>query len=256
MVDWSGRDYAEVSGLQRAMIVDALADLEVEPGERVLDIGCGDGYLTRIIAERLAGGLAVGVDASPRMVATADAGVDRGPDEPRYVAADARALPFTAAFDVAVSFNALHWVPRQDEALAQIAAALTPAGRATIQVVCAGPRRSLESVAMDVAASGRWRRWFDGFEPPFVHVDPDAFGDLARSAGLTVRRLSVTDREWDFGSRDDFLRWCAVGCTAWTDRLDGADREQFVTDLVDAYEPVAGRPGLFRFTQMRAELKR
>jgi trans-aconitate 2-methyltransferase len=62
--------------------------------------------------------------------------------------------------------------------------------------------------------------WFDGFVAPFVHVDPDHFRDLAASADLRVTDLVV------------------------------------VSDEVDAYEPIAGRPGLFRFTQMRAELRR
>ena len=79
---------------------------------------------------------------------------------------------------------------------------------------------------------------------------------MATSAGLTVASLSVAEREWDFGSRTQFEAWCAVGTTAWTDRLDVADRPPFVEELVGAYETVAGRPGLFRFAQMRAELRR
>ena len=68
--------------------------------------------------------------------------------------------------------------------------------------------------------------------------------------------MTVADREWDFGSRDQFERWCAVCSTAWTDRLPIEDRDRFVGDEVRAYEPVAGRQGLFRFTQMRATLRR
>ena len=49
--------------------------------------------------------------------------------------------------------------------------------------------------------------------------------ELAASAGLTVDELSVTDREWDFGSREIFTRWCAVGSTAWTDRVPTGERD-------------------------------
>jgi len=44
--------------------------------------------------------------------------------------------------------------------------------------------------------------------------------------------------------------------TAWTDRLPEQDRAEFVADKVQAYEPIAGRQGLLRFTQMRALLHR
>ena len=72
----------------------------------------------------------------------------------------------------------------------------------------------------------------------------------------TTSDVTFSDREWDFGSRQAFIRWCAVGSAAWTGRLPEQDRAEFVADQVQAYEPIAGRAGLFRFTQMRALLHR
>jgi trans-aconitate 2-methyltransferase len=256
VTDWSGRDYAEVSTLQRAMATEALASLRLANDDRVLDIGCGDGYLTRAVGALVPDGFVVGVDASPRMIATAHAGGRAGPSGPWFVRGDARRLPFAEQFDAVVSFNALHWVPEQDRAVSEIASVLHPGGRALVQVVCAGPRTSLESTAMAVCQRPRWASWFDGFTAPFVHVDPDGYGELSASAGLSLEHLTVTEREWDFGSREQFERWCAVGSGAWTDRLAPQDRAPFIADLVQAYEPVAGRPGLFRFTQMRALLRK
>lgn len=252
MTDWSGRDYAEISDLQRAMIIDAMADLTFDPSDRVLDIGCGDGYLTRMVAELVPDGCVIGADASPRMIRAAVA----DPGGPCFVVADARALPFRSGFDAAVSFNALHWVPEQSRALAQIAAVLAPGGRAVLQMVCSGAQESVESVAMRIARTPSWASWFEGFEAPFLHPDPAGYGELAASSGLTCEQVGVTDREWDFGSRSAFSRWFAVGSTAWTDRLPAAERDAFVADVVGAYEGVVGRGGLFRFTQMRVELRR
>lgn len=256
VTDWSGRDYAEVSSLQRAMITDAMTGLTFDRDEWVLDIGCGDGFLTRAIADLVPDGYAVGADASYRMVATASSAAATGTSGPAFLVADARRLPFTESFDAAVSFNALHWVPQQGQALKQIAAILRPGGRATVQVVCAGPRASIESVMMDISQNASWATFFEDFNAPFVHVDPDRYGELAMSAALTLDGMTITDREWDFASREAFQRWCAVGSSAWTDRLPESDRDRFVTEAVDRYEPIAGRPGLFRFTQMRAELRR
>jgi len=56
VTDWSGRDYAEVNGLQRAMITDAMSALACSPDDWVLDIGCGDGFLTHAIADLGPGG--------------------------------------------------------------------------------------------------------------------------------------------------------------------------------------------------------
>jgi len=256
MTDWRGEDYAKISGLQRTMIEEAEAALMVTEADRVLDVGCGDGYLTRAIAQMVPHGYAAGADPSRRMIAKAHAALTPAGSGPWFVIADARMLPFGERFDLVVSFNALHWVPEQRQALSQIAAVLRPGGRALIQVVCAGERKCLETVAMEMCRDPRWADHFEGFVAPFVHVDPADYADLASSAGLTLDRLTVSDREWDFRSRNGFRQWCAVGTTAWTDRLDPADREPFVDALVDAYEQVVPTPGLFRYMQMRAELLR
>lgn len=254
VADWSGRDYSRVSSLQRSVAAETLAELVVEGREWVLDVGCGDGFLTRQIATRLPRGYIVGVDASPRMVAAAGHPDPLASAGPTFVCADARRLPFDASFDMVVSFNALHWVTQLGEALTGIAAALRPGGRALIQMVCAGERPSVESTAMQVARQPRWAPYFTGFHAPFVHPHPAVFGDLAEVCGLRVDSVTVRDREWDFGSAEAFTAWCTVGSTAWTDRLPETERAAFVDDMVAAYQPAAGRPGLFRFMQMRAEL--
>jgi trans-aconitate 2-methyltransferase len=256
VTDWDGADYAQVSGLQRTMAQDAIANLAFAGQEHVLDIGCGDGFVTRAIAAMVPRGFVVGADPSRGMLIKAYANPTRAPSGPWFVRADARRLPFAERFDVVVSFNALHWVPQQQLALAQIAAVTHPGARVLIQVVCASERTSLESVAMALTRSQRWARSFGGFTAPFIHVDPTQYAAMAASAGLTVESLTVTDREWDFGTREQFVRWCSVGSGAWTDRLNPQDRLRFVEQQVRTYEDVAGRPGLFRFTQMRAELRR
>jgi trans-aconitate 2-methyltransferase len=257
VVNWDGQDYARVSALQRTMAEQSLAGLQFDGFECVLDVGCGDGFLTRALTDMVPHGQVFGMDASRPMVAAAQAAGGADASGPWFVAADARHIPFAdGRFDVVVSFNALHWVPEQQRALTEIAGVLSEGGRALIQVVCASPRASVESIAMTVCRDDKWAARFDGFAAPFIHVDPDGYAELVASAGLTVTRLTVADREWDFGSRAQFEQWCTVGSTAWTDRLDPADRPRFVEQMVRAYEAVSGRPGLFLFTQMRAELRR
>ena len=287
MADWDGAGYERISGLQRRLARDALDGLEFRPDERVLDVGCGDGYLTRVIASRLPGGSVVGVDASPRMIEVARSRPDPSGADVRFLVADARDLPFTDEFDTVVSFNALHWVadrsaepggppviaagPRVDDpatqepdrsaraqvvALTAIARSLRPDGRVVVQQVCAGPRRSLEQTAMRACAEPRWAAAFTGFAAPFVHVDPAGYPTLAARAGLRVTSRRVADLSWDFGSRASFTDWCTIGFADWTARLPPAQVAGWVDDVVDAYQAEVGEPGLFRFLQMRAELIR
>ncbi|WP_342800443.1 class I SAM-dependent methyltransferase [Nocardia sp. No.11] len=255
MADWDGAGYAHISALQRTMATDAVASVVVTGAERVLDVGCGDGYVTRLIAARVPGGSVLGVDPSPRMIEVARTADDQLTNV-AFQVGDVTTMTFDADFDLAVSFNALHWVVDQETAYRHIAAALAPGGQVLAQYVCAGPRPSIEDIAMAVTGDARWSAAFADFPRPYVHIEPDALPAIAANADLEVTARSVTDREWDFGSREAFARWCTVGFADWTARLPAADVPIFVNEVVDRYEAVIGRPGLFRFLQLRAELSR
>jgi trans-aconitate 2-methyltransferase len=254
MADWDGAGYAHISELQRTIATDSLATVVVYGSERVLDVGCGDGYLTRLIARRVPGGAVLGIDPSPRMIAAARTAEDQITNV-AFEVGDVTTMAFGPDFDLVVSFNALHWVTGQALAYRNIGAALKPAGRVVVQFVCSGPTPSIEQVAMDVTQDARWARSFSGFEQPFAHIEPDDLSAIAAGAGLEVTQLSVADREWDFGSRNQFVQWCTIGFTDWASRLPAADVPQFVDEVVDRYEAVVGRQGLFRFRQLRAELR-
>lgn len=254
MADWDGAGYERISGLQRRLAREALDGLEFRGDERVLDVGCGDGYITRIIASRLPAGSVVGVDASPRMIEVARSRPDPPGAETQFLVADACHLPFRGEFDSVVSFNALHWVTDQGAALTAIARSLRRVGRVVVQQVCTGPRRSLEQTAMLVCAQPRWAAEFAGFAVPFVHLDPAGYPGLAAQAGLRITDQQVRDVRWDFGSRAAFTDWCTVGFADWTARLPPAQVSAWVDDVVDAYQAEVGEPGLFRFLQLRVAM--
>ncbi|HEY5882809.1 MAG TPA: class I SAM-dependent methyltransferase [Nakamurella sp.] len=256
MTDWDGTGYERISELQRHLAQVTLSALDLRGDERVLDVGCGDGYITRSIAARLPHGSVIGVDASPRMIEAARSHTDPVGSDVRFEVGNALTLPYESEFDVVVSFNALHWVVDQIAVLTAIARALRPGGRTIVQQVCGGPRRSLESTAMIVCASSRWSRTFTGFAAPFVHVDPARYAGLAAAAGLRMTDQRVDDIRWDFGSRRAFVDWCTVGFADWTVRLAGPESAQWVDDVVDAYKAQIGEPGVIRFLQMRAEMTR
>ena len=101
--------------------VPVLELLAPVPGERILDVGCGDGALTRKIAEN--GADVVGIDSSPELVSAAlEAGVDA-----RVL--DAHELPFEGAFDAVFSNAALHWMREPQKVIAGVKRALRPGGR-------------------------------------------------------------------------------------------------------------------------------
>jgi trans-aconitate 2-methyltransferase len=255
MTEWDAPEYDRLSGLQEAMAKEVLALLNLEGTERVLDLGCGNGKVTNQIAARVHQGSVVGVDSSADMIAFASSHF--GPlAQPnlRFEVADARRLPFKQEFDLVVSFNALHWIPEQDEALRSIRAALKPDGLAQLRLVPAGKRKSLENVIEETRLSSNWSRYFHEFHDPYLHLTPEQYGTLAERNGFHVSHIRIEDKAWDFRSRSAFLAFGSVTFVEWTQFLPEADRLAFVTDVLDRYRTVvADEPGeenTFKFYQM------
>ena len=254
MVDWDGESYADVSALQRMVAEVSIQGLELSGNERLLDVGCGDGFITMQLAERLPNGSVVGVDASRRMI---DKALTRVPPDllrVQFHVDNALDLPFDRDFDAAVSFNALHWIHDQSTALREIARSLADGGRAVIQVVCETERPSIEDVAMQVARSPQWESKFREFTPPYFHVEPDHFREVAAAAGFTVSTLDVQELRWQFESTGAFAQWFAVGATEWTNRLDDSHARDFVDEVIEQYQGVVGEQAVFLFSQMRGAL--
>jgi trans-aconitate methyltransferase len=97
---WDASLYAG-DGRFVALLAGPLVEmLGPQAGERILDLGCGDGFLTQRIAE--SGATVVGVDSSPQMIAAAR---ERGVDA-HHVSGEA--LQFQGEFDAVFSNAALH----------------------------------------------------------------------------------------------------------------------------------------------------
>jgi trans-aconitate methyltransferase len=118
---WSPSGYAHHAAFVPALGAAILEKLAPAAGERILDLGCGDGSLTEQLIQR--GARVVGVDASPEMVAAARV---RGIDAQVM---DATQLTFEAEFDAVFSNAVLHWIQDQDAVLAGVARALVRGGR-------------------------------------------------------------------------------------------------------------------------------
>src|SRR5271154_358172 len=119
--NWDAAQYARQGRFVADLAGGVLDLLAPRPGERVLDLGCGDGVLSAKITAT--GAEVVGVDNSPSMVVAARAlGLDAR-------VANAESLPFAAEFDAVFSNAALHWIRDQEAMLAGVHRALKPGGR-------------------------------------------------------------------------------------------------------------------------------
>lgn len=255
MTQWDAQKYERISALQQQMATEALALVHFRGSERVLDVGCGSGRITAEIARRLTEGEVVGVDASSDMIHFAEkAAAESGITNLRYAVRDARQLEFRQEFDAAVSFNALHWVPEQETALRSLHASLRPDSWAQLRLVPKSERKSLEDVLEETSHLSRWAKYFKRHADPYLHLTSDEYCTLATQCGFEIQQVHVSDKAWDFKSRDNFFRFGQVTFVAWTDSLPPEDRPDFIQDVLDRYRTVAcsatSEENFFWFYQM------
>ena len=202
---WDAADYARNGGFVPALGQAALDLLDPQPGEHILDVGCGDGTLTLKIKD--AGADVVGIDNSLSMIAAAKA---KGLDARLIDAADLR---FSEAFDAAFSNATLHWVLDKERAARAIWFALKFKGRFAGEMGGAGNlatlRRALDDELVD-----------RGFGPPTYAANwyptVDEFIELYESAGFTEIEARLIDRptELDHG----VASWVTTFRAGWLDR--------------------------------------
>lgn len=144
MTVYDSARYARINRWDRSHLkrVNRLASFR--PGDQVLEIGCGQGHLTKALAAQ--GVDIVGVDANPQ--APRVAGTDR------VFCMSAESLDFDdQSFDVVVAVHAIEHIPRLEEALSEVARVLKPGGRAVF-VYPAEPIQGLYAVPTSIVLHG------------------------------------------------------------------------------------------------------
>ena len=172
---WTSETYLRNAGYVPALGAAVLQLLDPQDGERILDLGCGEGSLTEKIVE--AGATVVGIDASPEMIAGATA---RGLDA-RLMSAEH--LPFDREFDAVFSNAVLHWVRDHNAMLAGVHRALRPGGRFVAEFGGHGNVAAIQVATRAVLARRGWKTDVRRYYPT----------DAEYAARLTQHGFSVAE---------------------------------------------------------------
>lgn len=241
-VRWDATAYGRHVEHHRAHDADLLAPLGLRGDERVLDLGCGVGDLSRTLARALPRGSVVGIDADADMVDRAAGGEPVAGLRFEQVRAQDVGHRFAAdSFDVVVTVAVLHWVPEADQpAVAEgVARVLRPGGRLRADFggdgQIAAARRLLDDRAV---AHG-------GSPAPWYFPDVDRHRAVLDAAGLAtadpgwIRRREQRRPFDEAGVRG----WLASQVTiAYLPSVPVPARAAFLADVDDVVVPGLRRP--------------
>jgi SAM-dependent methyltransferase len=219
---WDADDYATNARFVSDLGQPVLDLLQPRPGERILDLGCGDGALTARVAEL--GCTVVGVDASRELLAAARArGLDARP-------MDARELTFSSEFDAVFSNAVLHWIPLLQPVLLGVRRALRPHGRFVGE--CGG-HASLAAVTTSLRAVAA-RHGVD-IGMPWNFPTVAEFGEGLLSAGFEVVDLRLVPRPTTLPS--GMAAWLRTFAGWAFEQLPEAEREAAFAETVELLRP-------------------
>lgn len=169
-MSWSPTQYLAFEDERTRPVRDLLAAVPTREARAVVDIGCGPGNSTEVLAARFPGAVATGLDSSSDMI---EAARKRLP-ELRFAVADIGSWDDPGPFDAMLANAVLQWVPGHETLLPRLAGKLAPGGSLAVQMPD-NLDEPAHRLMREVAADGAWA------------------GKLARAAGL---RGALRDPSW------------------------------------------------------------
>jgi len=203
-----------------------------QPGERILDLGCGTGQLTAEIAK--SGAQVLGIDKSEEMLREAR----QNYPELTFVQGDATAMRFKDPFDAVFSNAALHWVKDADRAAESIAFALRPGGRFIAEFGGKGNIASVEAALRDLFGADAAKR------SPWFYPSIAEYAPLLERYGLEVRQASLFDRPTPLEGEHGFEDWLHMFCAGYLRALDESG-EKKIPEIAARLRPALYRDGVW-----------
>lgn len=240
--EWDAALYAAKHSFVYEYGRELVTVLAPQRGERILDLGCGSGQLTRAIAE--SGARVTGLDNSASMINTA-----RGeyPDV-SFVLADAKDFSFEEPFDAVFSNAALHWVKPPEKVIECVAQCLRPGGRFVAEL---GGKGNVRRIFDAAEAAGRE---LAGRDVRNVNHFPSVseYSTILESRGLEVRQAWLFERPTKLEEGESGLRnWL----TMFGEKTFGAMPDDVRLQWIERTEEKA-RAALFHDRNWHADYRR
>lgn len=215
---------------------DVMSLLDLRAGETVLDLGCGNGALTRRLAD--AGVNAVGMDASPELLAAAR---ETYP-ELTFLAGDATDFTLERPVDAVFSNAVFHWIGEEDQPamLRCVNGALREGGQLVFEFGGRGNNRKIHrALAEAFAAAGLVYRM------PFYFPSIGTYAPLLEAAGFEVSYAALFERPTKLKGKDGLTDWIRMFVRTPFDQMPEETERQIIETAVSRLRPELWRDGVW-----------
>ncbi len=238
---WDSALYDDRHSFVWKKAADLIDLLEPQPGERILDLGCGTGHLTSQIAERSIE--VIGLDASASMIAQARQNYPKL----KFVLADARTFEFGSGFDAVFSNATLHWISEPAPVLASVARALKPCGRFVLEMGAKGNIARIVEALTAVLEEAGYKA-----NNPWYFPSAAEYASALEQQNFEVQALWIIERWNKLEHPERGLReWLEMFAGVWFEGVPAKARGPIVAEIESRL-----RPTLFRDNAWWADYRR
>jgi trans-aconitate 2-methyltransferase len=222
---WDPKAYLSFGSERTRPAADLLARIALEAPSRMVDLGCGPGNSTALLAARWPQADVEGVDSSPEMLDEARASGVRA----RWTRADIASWEPSSRFDVIYSNATFQWLPDHANLLPRLVSYLTPDGVFAFQV----PRNFDEpchTLIHEVAANGPWAAKLKGVRDWWNVLAPEAYFDILEPH---CPQIDIWETRYvqTLTGEDAVYRWMmGTGLRPFASALEGEEREAFLSE--------------------------
>jgi len=221
---WNPQDYNKHARFVTDLGAGVVKLLDPLPGERILDLGCGDGVLTKKLVD--SGCQMVGVDTSPDFIVSARTlGLDA-----RLM--DGQALTFKEEFDAVFSNAALHWMKDLEAVIDGVWRALKPGGRFVAEM---GGKGNIDKIEKATRRALRKRGLDKKVPEPNVYPSDEEYRDLLEKRGFEVSHIQLFNRPTTLPK--DIKTWLKTFRKNYLEAVPPKDQEAFLEEIQEELRP-------------------
>lgn len=202
--EFDGKKYEKASAHQKEWGAKLISELSLKGNERVLDLGCGDGVNTALIAEFLPHGEVVGIDASKGMIQTAKF---KEKANLRFIHMDINEIEFDNEFDIIYSNATLHWVKDHNHLFKKVSKALRNGGLLRFNFAADGNCSHFYKVIRKAIKKDAFAHYFSDFSWPWYMPPIDDYAQLASQSGLKDIKVWGENADRYFPDTETMIGW-------------------------------------------------
>lgn len=234
---WNGEVYQANNGVQHSWAKPFIDDLPLDKALDILDLGCGDGKLTLLLAKISSSARVHGLDLSLSQITAAQKLIDDNlKDRLSFSVGDVGNFSLDRTFDLIFSNAAMHWVENQDGVISCATRHLKPGGMLYFLIPAkANLFKQLADTRSHMLILPKYAEYLENYQPRTFSHSVDDYMTRLLKFDLTIQEILLKPRDNIFDSDAKFAQWVGAWLFSLFQEIPASHQNEFLADFVNTY---------------------